>query len=79
MGGGLSGGEIIVDGKAGKEVGNAQPNGLIAIGSGCGDFAGVNLHAGTIVAMKDAVILPTVTCAWNSQPPTLTSSTPVPA
>jgi formylmethanofuran dehydrogenase subunit C len=48
---GMTGGEIIVHGQAGNEVGNAQRNGLIAIGGHCGDFAGVNLLAGTIVVL----------------------------
>ncbi len=48
---GVSGGEIIVHGKAGNEVGNTMRRGLIAIGGDCGDFAGVNMLAGTIIVL----------------------------
>lgn len=48
---GISGGEIIVHGNAGNEVGSAMRRGLIAIGGDCGDFAGVNMIAGTIIVL----------------------------
>ena len=53
---GMRGGEIVVHGSAGNEVGNTQRNGLIAIGGACGDFAGVNMLAGTIVVFGELSI-----------------------
>lgn len=48
---GMQGGEIIVHGKAGNEVGGAMRRGLIAIGGDSGDFTGVNMLAGTIIVL----------------------------
>jgi formylmethanofuran dehydrogenase subunit C len=48
---GVRGGEIVVFGNAGNEIGSGMRRGLIAIGGDCGDFVGVNLLAGTIVVL----------------------------
>ena len=48
---GIRGGEILIHGNAGNEVGNAMRRGLIAIGGDCGDFGGVNMRAGTLVVL----------------------------
>jgi formylmethanofuran dehydrogenase subunit C len=46
---GMRGGEILVFGSAGNEVGSGMRRGLVAIAGDSGDFTGVNLLAGTIV------------------------------
>jgi formylmethanofuran dehydrogenase subunit C len=45
---GMTGGTILVHGPVGNELGHTLRRGLIAVG-GCGDFAGINLIAGTIL------------------------------
>jgi formylmethanofuran dehydrogenase subunit C len=47
----MQGGEIIVHGSAGNEIGGAMRRGLIAIGGDSGDFTGVNMLAGTIIVL----------------------------
>ena len=47
----MLGGEIIVHGSAGSEVGGAMRRGLIAIGGDSGDFTGVNMLAGSIIVL----------------------------
>jgi formylmethanofuran dehydrogenase subunit C len=47
----MRGGEIIVHGSAGNEIGGAMRRGLIAIGGDSGDFTGVNMLAGTIIVL----------------------------
>lgn len=45
---GMTGGTILIRGSVGDELGHTLRRGLIAVG-GCGDFAGINLIAGTIL------------------------------
>ena len=45
----MTGGEILVDGNAGNEIGHSMRRGLIAVAGTIGDLSGVNLIAGTIV------------------------------
>jgi formylmethanofuran dehydrogenase subunit C len=45
----MSGGEILVSGDAGDEVGRVMRRGLIAIGGRCGEFCGSRMIAGTIL------------------------------
>ena len=45
---GMTGGTVLVRGSVGNELGHTLRRGLIAVG-GCGDFAGINLIAGTIL------------------------------
>jgi formylmethanofuran dehydrogenase subunit C len=47
---GMRGGTILIDGNAGHEVGALMRRGLIAVGGTCGDFAGISMIAGTIIA-----------------------------
>jgi formylmethanofuran dehydrogenase subunit C len=49
----MRGGEIVVHGNAGAEVGNGMRRGLIGIGGNSGDFTGVNLLAGTIIVLGE--------------------------
>ncbi len=47
---GMTGGTILVHGDAGNEVGHTMRRGLIAVSGRMGDFAGVNMIAGSIFA-----------------------------
>jgi formylmethanofuran dehydrogenase subunit C len=47
----MRGGEIIVHGSAGNELGNGMRRGLVAVGGDSGDFTGVNMLAGTVVVL----------------------------
>ena len=49
---GMRGGVILVDGTAGNEIGATMRRGLIAVGKDVGEFAGVNLIAGSIFAFR---------------------------
>jgi formylmethanofuran dehydrogenase subunit C len=49
---GMRGGSIFIDGNAGHEVGALMRRGLIAVGGACGDFAGISMIAGTIIAQS---------------------------
>jgi formylmethanofuran dehydrogenase subunit C len=48
---GMRGGEIIIHGNAGNEIGNGMRNGTIAVGGESGDFTGVGMRAGTIIVL----------------------------
>jgi len=50
----MRGGVILIDGKAGDELGATMRRGLIAVGGAVGDFAGVNLLAGSIFLFGSA-------------------------
>jgi formylmethanofuran dehydrogenase subunit C len=52
----MRGGAILIDGRAGNEIGATMRRGLIAIGGATGDFTGVNLIAGTILVFGQAGI-----------------------
>jgi formylmethanofuran dehydrogenase subunit C len=45
---GMRGGAILIEGKAGNEIGANMRRGFIAIGGDCGDFAGGGLIAGSV-------------------------------
>jgi formylmethanofuran dehydrogenase subunit C len=47
----MRGGEIIVHGNAGNEIGNGMRRGLVAVGGDSGDFTAVNMLAGTVVVL----------------------------
>ncbi|MBS0210741.1 MAG: formylmethanofuran dehydrogenase subunit C [Planctomycetes bacterium] len=49
---GMRGGSIVIHGDAGAEVGHTMRRGLIAVGGLVGDFAAINMIAGTIVAAQ---------------------------
>ena len=51
---GMTGGEILIRGRAGHEIGRNMRRGVIAIGGSCGNGAGFGMIAGTIV-LNDAV------------------------
>jgi len=44
----MRGGVLLIDGKAGNEIGSTMRRGLIAVGGAAGDFAGVGLIAGSV-------------------------------
>lgn len=54
---GMTGGEILIDGPCGNEIGHTMRRGLIAVG-GAGDFPGVNLIAGSIFIFGPCGIRP---------------------
>src|SRR4029079_15460277 len=58
---GMSGGEILVKGSAGIEMGMRMKRGLIAIRGAVRDFAGLQMKGGTIVLMSGAELR---TGAW---------------
>ena len=43
----MTNGEILIDGHAGNEIGQAMRRGLIAVGGRAGEFAGAGMIAGT--------------------------------
>lgn len=53
---GMTGGILLVEGDVGNEIGHTQRRGLIAVGGSCGDFAALNLIAGTILVFGAAGI-----------------------
>lgn len=54
---GMTGGTLLVEGTAGDEIGHTMRRGLIAVG-GCGDFAAINMIAGTILVFGPCGIRP---------------------
>jgi formylmethanofuran dehydrogenase subunit C len=52
----MTGGEILIGGDAGNEIGHTLRRGLIAIGGSCGDAAGFNMLAGTILVFGSSGI-----------------------
>ena len=44
----MTGGEILIDGNVGNELGHTMRRGLIAVGGNAGDAAGVGMIAGSI-------------------------------
>ena len=54
----MSGGEILIDGDAGNEIGHTLRRGLIAIRGKAGDGLGFNMIAGTILVFGPAGIRP---------------------
>ncbi len=50
---GMTGGTLLVEGTVGNEIGHTMRRGLLAVG-GCGDFAGINMIAGTILVFGEA-------------------------
>jgi formylmethanofuran dehydrogenase subunit C len=54
----MTGGEILIEGNAGNEIGHSLRRGLIAIGGDAGDAVGVNMLAGTILICGQAGIRP---------------------
>ena len=58
---GMTGGTILVDGRAGVEIGMRMKRGLIAIRGPVRDFAGLQMKGGTIVLMSGAELR---TGAW---------------
>lgn len=55
---GMSGGELLIDGDAGNELGHTLRRGLIAVGGKAGDAIGFNLLAGTILVFGSAGLRP---------------------
>jgi formylmethanofuran dehydrogenase subunit C len=55
---GMAGGDILIDGDAGSELGHTLRRGLIAVGGKAGDAIGFNLLAGTILVFGVAGIRP---------------------
>ena len=47
----MTGGEILIDGNAGNEIGHTMRRGLIAIKGDAGDGVGFNMIAGTILVL----------------------------
>jgi formylmethanofuran dehydrogenase subunit C len=54
----MTGGEIMIEGDAGNEVGHALRRGLIAVRGKAGDGLGFNMIAGTILVFGQAGIRP---------------------
>lgn len=54
----MTGGEILIDGTAGNEIGLTMRRGLIAVAGSIGDAVGFNMIAGTILTFGDAGIRP---------------------
>jgi formylmethanofuran dehydrogenase subunit C len=54
----MSGGEILIDGNAGNEVGHTLRRGLIAVRGQAGDAIGFNLLAGSIFVFGRAGVRP---------------------
>src|SRR5262249_24960285 len=54
---GMRGGAILIDGKAGNEVGAAMRRGLIAV-AGAGDYPGVSMIAGSIFVFGPSGVRP---------------------
>jgi len=54
---GMTGGTILIEAAAGNEIGHTLRRGLIAVG-GAGDFAGVNMIAGTLLVLGPCGIRP---------------------
>ena len=54
----MTGGEILIDGKAGNEIGQTMRRGTIVIGGNAGDAVGFNMIAGTILVFGEAGIRP---------------------
>jgi formylmethanofuran dehydrogenase subunit C len=48
---GMKGGTILIDGGAGNEVGHTMRRGMIVIGGPVGDLVGLNMLAGTVLAL----------------------------
>jgi formylmethanofuran dehydrogenase subunit C len=72
----MRGGVILVEGKAGNEVGGTMRRGLIAIGGAVGDFPGVSLIAGSLFLFGPCGVRPGAgmkrgTLAFLGPPPAL--------
>ena len=52
----MTGGEILVDGNAGNEIGHTMRRGLIAIGGKSGDATGFSMIAGTVLLLGETGI-----------------------
>ncbi|MGC4025979.1 MAG: formylmethanofuran dehydrogenase subunit C [Mesorhizobium sp.] len=55
---GMKGGVVIVRGKVGERAADRMRRGLIAVGKGCGDYAGSRMIAGTLVVLGKAGAMP---------------------
>ena len=55
---GMSGGTLIIRGRAGDRLGDRMRRGLLAVLGGCGDYAGSRMIAGTILVAGEAGRLP---------------------
>lgn len=52
----MTGGEILIDGDAGNELGHSMRRGLVAVAGNAGDLVGFNMLAGTVLVLGDAGI-----------------------
>ena len=55
---GMTNGEILIDGKAGNEIGHSMRRGLIAVGGRTGDATGFGMLAGSILLFGETGIRP---------------------
>jgi formylmethanofuran dehydrogenase subunit C len=52
----MTGGTILVQGRAGNEIGHSMRRGMVAVGGVAGDLAGFNMLAGTILMFNQCGI-----------------------